>query len=81
MTNFVLIWVLYRYGNMQIRKQQSGQIIVEYLLVMVVAIAIATILTSRMIGRSDNPGFVLSAWSSLLQVIAEDNPDSVVIEE
>lgn len=57
-------------------KNQKGQILVEYLLLMIIAIGCATILTKQLVGRSeDNPGMLIRAWDGLIKNIANDIPD------
>ena len=55
-------------------SNQKGQILVEYMLVLVIVIAIAGVLTKNMLGNQDEPGFVLATWSRMLTVIALDQP-------
>lgn len=53
-----------------------GQILVEYLLLMVIAVGIATLLTKSLIGRGDsNQGMVIKAWNGILKNISNDLPD------
>lgn len=57
---------------------QRGQIVVEYLLLLTVAVVVATLITKTMISRDpDNPGFVLSAWQGIIQTIGADKPDDI----
>ena len=57
---------------------QSGQIVVEYLLLLVVAVGLATLITKTMISRDEgNPGFVLSAWRDLVTAIGADKADDI----
>ena len=56
-------------------KNNSGQILVEYLLLMVIAVGLATLLTKSLIGRGDsNQGMVIKAWNSVLKNISNDLP-------
>ncbi len=58
-------------------KRQSGQVVIEYVLILVVLVTIGTFIVSRMIGRDpQEPGFVIASWNSIAGVIANDNPDS-----
>lgn len=56
-------------------KNQKGQILVEYLLLMVIAIGCATLLTKQLVGRGDSPGMLIRAWDGLIKNIANDIPD------
>lgn len=59
-----------------IRQRQSGQIVVEYILILVVSVVIAFTLTNKLIDRDpDNPGMLIKAWTGILQVIAADLGD------
>lgn len=63
---------------MRQRNSQSGQILVEYVLILVILVAISTTIVSRMIGRDpESPGFVIASWNAIANVIAQDNPDSI----
>ena len=56
--------------------RNSGQIIIEYVLLLVVAITIAALVTKAMISSDQgNPGFVLSTWSKVIQAIGADSAD------
>lgn len=55
-----------------------GQIVIEYVLLMIFAFTIAAILTRAMVGRDkDNPGFVIEAWQAMLQQIGADRADDI----
>lgn len=57
-------------------KNQKGQILVEYLLLMVIAIACAAALTNKLIGRSDtNQGIIITQWNKIITIIGNDIPD------
>lgn len=55
----------------------SGQILVEYLLLMVIAVACATLLIKALVGRGDdsNRGMVIKQWDRIIHVIGNDLPD------
>ncbi len=57
---------------------QSGQIVVEYILLLLVAVALAALITKTMVGTNkDNPGFVLTAWKSIIVLIGADKADDI----
>jgi hypothetical protein len=58
-------------------KNQRGQVVVEYVLLLIVLIAVAAALMKGLVGTQDNKGAVLKTWSGLLTTIAEDIPDRV----
>ena len=60
------------------RLGQSGQIVVEYVLLLAIAVMVATLITKTMISpNKDNPGFVLSAWHDVVNAIGADKPDDI----
>lgn len=49
---------------------------VEYVLLLVIAVGIAALLTSRLVSRnSENPGILVAKWHSILKVVGDDVPD------
>ena len=57
-------------------KNNSGQVLVEYLLLMVIAIGCATLLTKTLVNRDvAKPGIIVDAWSKILKNIGDDLPD------
>lgn len=57
-------------------KNNKGQILVEYLLLMVIVIGCATLLTKSLVNRSDsNPGMIIKVWDGIIKNIANDLPD------
>jgi hypothetical protein len=60
------------------RQSESGQIIVEYVLLLVIAIGLATILTRALVSRTQgDEGIVIRAWEEMLNQIAADHPDDI----
>lgn len=63
------------YGN---RVSERGQVVVEYVLLLVASVAMAMIITRLMVGRDPgNPGFVISAWNAIVEEIGADNADDI----
>ncbi len=59
-------------------RSESGQIIVEYILLLVVGVAIAVGLTTVMVSRNeDSPGFVIQAWRGIIVAISSDPIDEI----
>jgi len=57
-------------------KNNRGQILVEYLLLMVIAIGCATLLVTKLVSRNEaRPGIIVKTWSKLIQDIGHDVPD------
>ena len=60
------------------RRNERGQVVVEYVLLLVASVTIALVITRLMVGRDPgNPGFVISAWNSIVQEIGADRADDV----
>lgn len=59
-------------------RNKRGQVIVEYLLIMVLMVAIAATLTKKLVGRGDDDssqGVIVKSWSRMIKVIGNDLPD------
>ncbi len=57
---------------------QGGQIIVEYVLLLVVGVALAVLITTTMVSRDPNhPGFLVKRWFEIIQAIGADTPDDL----
>ena len=60
------------------RVCESGQVVVEYVLLLVASVTLALLITRLMVGRDPgNPGFVLSAWNSIVEEIGADHADDI----
>jgi hypothetical protein len=55
--------------------QNDGQIVLEYILILVIAVATAIFLTRALVGRGDSQGIVIQAWGRLNQMIGADIGD------
>jgi hypothetical protein len=59
------------------RRHQQGQIVVEYVLLLVLSVSIAILIISSMVSRNpENPGFLISSWAKLLQTIGADSAEA-----
>lgn len=57
-------------------KNRRAQILVEYLLLMVIAVGAATLLTNTLISRkASGPGIIITAWDKILKNVGKDLPD------
>ena len=55
------------------RRQIAGQIVIEYVLLLIIAVGVALIITNTMVSRSpDNPGFLIVKWRALIDTIGTD---------
>lgn len=60
------------------RLGQRGQIVVEYVLLLVVAVSLATLITRTMISQSQGQtGFVISFWQEIITQIGADKADDI----
>lgn len=63
---------------MKFKSSHSGQIIVEYMLLLLIAVVLATILVSKLVGKRgdrDNAGALIKSWDGIIQSIGNDLPD------
>ncbi len=57
---------------------ERGQVVVEYVLLLVASVTVALLITRLMVGRDPgNPGFVISAWNQIVQEIGADKADDI----
>jgi hypothetical protein len=65
-------------GKSSVRQSQGGQIVVEYVLLLAIAVSLALIITKTLIGRnSGSPGIVIQAWEQLIEQIGVDKADDI----
>ncbi|WP_413586859.1 hypothetical protein [Bdellovibrio sp. HCB274] len=56
---------------------KRGQIVVEYVLLLVIATGVAALLVSQLVSRNaDDPGALTAKWQSILNAVGSDVPDS-----
>jgi hypothetical protein len=57
---------------------QSGQIIVEYVLLLAIAVIVAALITRMVISPDPNsPGFILKTWDEIVKAIGADHADDI----
>ena len=59
-------------------RQQSGQVIVEYVLLMAVAVGIAFLIRTTLVKGGETPqdsGAILKQWSKIQNSIGADDPN------
>jgi len=60
---------------MKTPTNQRGQIVVEYVLLLVLAVGLAILLTKQLVSRDpDNGGILTVKWDAILKVIGNDKP-------
>ena len=57
---------------------QGGQIVLEYVLLLMVGVAVAMLITTKVASRNEsNPGFLVKKWADIIKTIAEDPADDL----
>jgi hypothetical protein len=57
-------------------NNQGGQVVVEYVLLLIAVVAIAALITRLVVSRDpEAPGFLISKWVKIVEVIATDVND------
>lgn len=60
-------------------RSNRGQLVIEYILLLVVAASVAAILARAFSSRNeDSPGMVVKKWREIQKEIGEDVPDKCV---
>ncbi len=55
---------------------QKGQVLVEYMLLLLISVSFATFLVSKLISRNaDDQGIIIKSWSRMLETLGNDLPD------
>jgi len=57
-------------------NNQKGQVVIEYVLLLVIGVGVAALITSVMVSRNpQKPGFLIVKWTEIIQTIGADYPD------
>ncbi|MGZ3747308.1 MAG: hypothetical protein ACXWRE_08065 [Pseudobdellovibrionaceae bacterium] len=57
-------------------SKNRGQVVVEYVLLLVIVVAVAALLTKELVQRDpENPGILVEKWNAILKTIGEDLPE------
>ena len=63
------------------RKQRlnpKGQILVEYVLLLIIAVTVAALIVNTIVSRDpEEPGFLIRKWNQILEFIGDDLPDDI----
>lgn len=58
------------------QNNNRGQVVVEYVLLLVIAVAVAALITKELVRRDpDSPGVLIKKWDDILKEIGNDLPD------
>ncbi len=59
------------------RAGERGQIAIEYVLILVVAVTIAVTLSKGLVGRDPaDPGLIVQSWVNILRTVGQDLADA-----
>jgi uncharacterized protein (UPF0333 family) len=54
-------------------KSSKGQVVIEYVLLLIVAVLVALLITKFMVSRNpDEPGVVVDKWNKINRAIGDD---------
>ncbi|MEY4616251.1 MAG: hypothetical protein RJB66_1211 [Pseudomonadota bacterium] len=56
-------------------RNQSGQILIEYVLLLMIGLTIGNILVKSLTAYGDNPGVIIKRWGQIWDGIGSDYPD------
>lgn len=57
-------------------SNNKGQILIEYILLLLISVSLATILVKQLVGRGDTEqGIIISSWSKIIKSLGNDLPD------
>jgi uncharacterized protein (UPF0333 family) len=59
------------------KNKNKGQVLVEYMLLLLISVSFATLLVSKLVSRKegDSQGLIIKAWSKMLTTLGNDLPD------
>ncbi len=60
-------------------NNDRGQVLIEYILLLLIGITIAHLLASKLTGFSDDPeeqGVIIKRWMNIWSAIGKDTPDN-----
>jgi len=61
---------------------QSGQIVVEYILLLGIGVVVAILLSSTLVSRNPaSPGLIVKKWHDIIEMIGADNADDLTDTE
>lgn len=57
-------------------KNRRGQVVVEYVLLIVISAGLASLIVKELVNRDpDNPGALVNKWYEIVKTIGEDQPE------
>ena len=68
--------------KLTVRNNQSGQIVLEYVLLLVIGVAVAATLTTLLVSRNpESTGMIVLKWNQIVQAIGSDYADDIVTDQ
>ena len=59
-------------------RSRWGQAVIEYVLLLLIVVTLATVITNMMVSRnSESPGFLIKFWRSVIEVIGSDDAQNI----
>lgn len=59
-------------------RSERGQIVVEYVLLLIISVSIAMLITTYMVSRNpESPGFLIKTWRIILDTMGADPADDL----
>ena len=63
-------------------RSQRGQIVIEYVLLIVLGTSLAMLITTTVVSRNpDSPGFLVKKWFDIINTIGADTADDLAEDE
>lgn len=57
-------------------RNSGGQVVIEYVLLLVIAVAMAALISKQLVSRDpDNSGILVKKWMDIQKTIGDDLPD------
>lgn len=64
-----------RFGQL---RSSRGQIVVEYVLLLIISVVIAMLITTYMVSRNaESPGFLIQTWRAMIDTLGADRADDL----
>lgn len=63
-------------SRLKATRKNSGQVVIEYVLLLVVVSSLGAIIIRDLVSRNqDEPGLLVAKWHSIIKTIADDIPE------
>lgn len=69
-------WLFNQHCPNRLKVSGQGQVIVEYVLLLVIIVGLGTFIISQMASRNEeSPGFLIGQWNAIIRQIGADDPN------